>query len=143
VAWLWDFGDDSGSTSTAQNPSYTYAAADTYTVTLTVTDDDGAESEQPAEDSVTVTGFESICDDEEDNDGDALIDCDDPDCAETDACSDGGILDQICSLGKCGRDDALKQLCISYTQTCIKKADGLIESNLCWGDAFFLCTGIE
>jgi hypothetical protein len=92
---------------------------------------------------VTVTGFESICDDSEDNDDDGLTDCDDPDCAETDACSDGGILDQICSLGKCATDPDLKEECISSTRTCLEEAVGVIERNQCWGDAFFLCTGIE
>ena len=146
VAWLWDFGDGSGSTSTAQNPSYTYAAAGTYTVTLTVTDDQDAVSE-PAEKSVTVTGFESICDDNVDNDGDELIDCDDPDCADDSACDEGGfldqIIDQICSLGNCATDPDLKEECISSTQTCLEEAVGVIESNQCWGDALFLCTGIQ
>jgi parallel beta-helix repeat protein len=146
VAWLWDFGDGSGSTSTEQNPSYTYAAAGTYPVTLTVEDDQGAASE-PADDSVAVVAVESDCDDDVDNDGDELIDCDDPDCAETDACSDGGILgqilDQICSLGNCATDPHLKEECISSTKTCLEEAVGLIERNLCWGDAFFLCTGIQ
>ncbi len=41
VAWDWDFGDGSG-TSSAQNPSYTYGAAGTYAVNLTVTDNAGA-----------------------------------------------------------------------------------------------------
>ncbi|MBK6508206.1 MAG: PKD domain-containing protein [Haliea sp.] len=40
VTWLWDFGDNAGST--LMNLSHTYAAAGTYTVTLTATDDDGA-----------------------------------------------------------------------------------------------------
>lgn len=40
VAWLWDFGDNGGST--LMNPNHTYAEAGTYTVTLTATDDDGA-----------------------------------------------------------------------------------------------------
>lgn len=35
IAWNWDFGDGSGS-STLQNPSYIYALPGTYTVTLTV-----------------------------------------------------------------------------------------------------------
>lgn len=42
VGWSWNFGDLSGGTSTAQNPSYNYAADGTYSVSLTVTDDDGA-----------------------------------------------------------------------------------------------------
>jgi len=146
VAWSWNFDDGSGSTSTAQNPSYTYAAADTYTVTLTVTDNQDAVSE-PAEKSVTVTGFESICDDNVDNDGDELIDCDDPDCADDSACDEGGVLDQIidqiCSLGNCATDPDLKEECISSTQTCLEEAVGVIESNQCWGDALFLCTGIQ
>jgi len=37
VAWLWDFGD--GSTSTTQNPTHAYADDGTFTVALTVTDD--------------------------------------------------------------------------------------------------------
>ncbi|HEA26005.1 MAG TPA: M6 family metalloprotease domain-containing protein [Ectothiorhodospiraceae bacterium] len=41
VAWFWDFGIDSSSISTSQNPSYTYTAPGTYTVKLTVTDNDG------------------------------------------------------------------------------------------------------
>jgi PKD repeat protein len=40
VAWAWDFGDGSGS-STLQNPIYTYAGANTYNVTLIVTNDHG------------------------------------------------------------------------------------------------------
>lgn len=39
MAWSWNFGD--GSTSTTQNPVHTYAAAGSYDVTLTVSDDDG------------------------------------------------------------------------------------------------------
>jgi PKD repeat protein len=141
VAWSWDFGDRN--TSTEQNPSHPYVAAGTYTVTLTVKDDQGAESE-PMEDSVAVAGFESICDDEEDNDSDGLTDCDDPDCADDSACDgEEGFLDRFCSLGKCETDNDLKQECISSTQTCLKEADGIIQRNQCWGDAFFLCTGIQ
>ncbi len=40
VAWLWDFGDNTGST--AQNSSHSYSSAGTYSVSLTVTDDEGA-----------------------------------------------------------------------------------------------------
>ena len=40
VAWLWDFGDDS-QTSTERNPFHAYAEADTYIVTLVVTDAQG------------------------------------------------------------------------------------------------------
>jgi hypothetical protein len=43
VSWAWDFGDQSGTSST-QNPSYSYAAGGTYNVCLTVTDDLGCES---------------------------------------------------------------------------------------------------
>jgi len=142
VAWAWDFGDGSDSTSTEQNPSYTYAAAGTYTVTLTVEDDQGAASE-PAEDSVAVVAVESDCDDDVDNDVDGLTDCDDPDCAETDDCSEGGFLDSFCSLGNCATDPDLKEECISSTQTCLEEAVGVIEWNQCWGDALFLCTGIQ
>jgi parallel beta-helix repeat protein len=142
VAWAWDFGDGSDSTSTEQNPSYTYTAAGTYTVTLTVTDDNSAESE-PTSDSVAVVAVESDCDDDVDNDSDGLTDCDDPDCAETDACSEGGFLDSFCSLGNCATDSDLKEECISSTQTCLEEAVGVIEWNQCWGDALFLCTGIQ
>jgi PKD repeat protein len=51
VGWLWDFGDDTGST--LRNPSHTYGAAGTYTATLVVTDDDGATDNSSQ--SVTVT----------------------------------------------------------------------------------------
>jgi PKD repeat protein len=36
TAWIWDFGDTSGSVA-IQNPSYTYVAEGSYEVTLTVT----------------------------------------------------------------------------------------------------------
>jgi PKD repeat protein len=40
VAWAWNFGD--GSTSSSKNPSHTYAAGGTFSVQLTVTDNEGA-----------------------------------------------------------------------------------------------------
>jgi hypothetical protein len=40
VTWVWDFGDNTGST--LQHPTHTYGGAGTYTVHLTVTDDQGA-----------------------------------------------------------------------------------------------------
>jgi gliding motility-associated-like protein len=40
VAWQWDFGDGSG-TSSSQNPSYAYNNAGIFTVTLVVTDTNG------------------------------------------------------------------------------------------------------
>ncbi len=42
VAWMWDFGDASG-TSNLQHPSYTYSSASTYTVTLTVSTTKGCQ----------------------------------------------------------------------------------------------------
>ena len=42
VTYLWDFGDGT-STSTSADPSHVYAAAGSYTATLTVTDDLGAQ----------------------------------------------------------------------------------------------------
>lgn len=41
VSWLWNFGDESNSTSTEQNPSFTYAKEGVYTVTLAVVDNHG------------------------------------------------------------------------------------------------------
>lgn len=43
TAWVWNFGDASG-TSSEQNPVYTYAADGTYTVTLTVTNAVGSDT---------------------------------------------------------------------------------------------------
>lgn len=42
TAWLWNFGDDS--TSTSQNPSHVYGIEGTYDVTLTVTNATGSSS---------------------------------------------------------------------------------------------------
>jgi hypothetical protein len=41
VAYLWDFGDGAGSTSSS--PRHTYAGVGLFNVKLTVTDDDGAQ----------------------------------------------------------------------------------------------------
>lgn len=41
TSWLWEFGDEGGSTSTAQNPTFTYTSEGVYTVKLTVTDNHG------------------------------------------------------------------------------------------------------
>ena len=38
VSYLWEFGDDAGSTSTESNPTFTYTRDGEYTVRLTVTD---------------------------------------------------------------------------------------------------------
>ena len=41
VSWLWKFGDEAGSTSNEQNPTFTYMKDGNYTVSLTVTDSNG------------------------------------------------------------------------------------------------------
>jgi unsaturated chondroitin disaccharide hydrolase len=51
VAWSWNFGD--GTSSTTRHPSHSYAAGGTYAVTLSVTDDDGAVASTNASVSVT------------------------------------------------------------------------------------------
>ena len=55
VAWSWDFGDGTGTTS--QNPSHTYAAAGLYSVHLTVTDDRGATESDGENEPVRVIEF--------------------------------------------------------------------------------------
>jgi hypothetical protein len=40
TGWLWDFGDNTGST--LRNPVHTYSGAGTYSATLVVTDNEGA-----------------------------------------------------------------------------------------------------
>ncbi len=42
TAWVWDFGDSSGSTD--QNPTHVYTVIGTYTVTLTVSNNAGSDS---------------------------------------------------------------------------------------------------
>jgi PKD repeat protein len=67
VAWLWDFGD--GSTSTSQNPSHTYAAAGVYNIVLTVTTAAGLQAshlttltlvEQEAQNAAPVAAFTTV-----------------------------------------------------------------------------------
>lgn len=43
-AYLWEFGDAAGSTSTEQNPTFTYTKDGSFTVKLTVTDSNGLRS---------------------------------------------------------------------------------------------------
>jgi PKD repeat protein len=101
TSWAWDFGDGEGSSS--QNPSHTYASQGNYTVVLDVTDNNSATGSVSASFRVknhggtsgTVDGSGSggdtgskveaergrkKCGDGIDNDGDGLIDGDDPDC---------------------------------------------------------------
>ncbi|VUX55531.1 Peptidase families S8 and S53 domain protein (modular protein) [uncultured Woeseiaceae bacterium] len=101
-SYSWDLGDGSFSTA-AVIPLHTYARNDTYTVTLTVTDTAGVEDTASASfrvknrgNSSGSTGGDSggdtggttggsekgrkKCNDGIDNDGDTLIDVDDPDC---------------------------------------------------------------
>ncbi|WP_432695172.1 S8 family serine peptidase [Marinobacterium sp. YM272] len=101
-SYSWDFGDDETASGVA--PSHTYLSQGNYTVTLTVTDDDSASSTIAASFRVknrgsvsgsvgdtgsgggdTTTTIEAEkgkrkCNDGIDNDGDGLIDGDDPDC---------------------------------------------------------------
>jgi PKD repeat protein len=51
TSWLWDFGDNT--TSTSQNPSHTYTAQGTYTVSLTATNVGGS-------DQVTKTNYIAV-----------------------------------------------------------------------------------
>jgi PKD repeat protein len=44
TAWTWTFGDATGGTSPAQNPTYQYADRGTYTVTLLVTNSAGTDT---------------------------------------------------------------------------------------------------
>lgn len=50
--WLWEFGDEAGSTSKDQNPTFTYSKEGVYTVKLTVTDNHGLKASKSQ--SVTV-----------------------------------------------------------------------------------------
>ncbi|MEH6466560.1 MAG: S8 family serine peptidase [Porticoccus sp.] len=96
----WDFGD--GKTSLEANPNHQYASQGRYTVSFAVTDDDGASDNVSASFRVKKRGSTSgsagggdggggdttievekgrkKCNDGKDNDGDGLIDADDPDC---------------------------------------------------------------
>lgn len=47
--WLWNFGDDSMSTSTLQNPAFPYPDTGCYTVTLSVTNSGGCTDDTTAE----------------------------------------------------------------------------------------------
>jgi len=101
TAWAWNFGD--GAMSDVQNPSHTYASQGNYTVSLEVTDANSATGAVTASfrikkrgsTSGTVGGTDGggdtggtleaergkkKCADGLDNDGDGLVDTDDPDC---------------------------------------------------------------
>ncbi len=98
VNWTWDFGDGNGSS--VANPSHTYASQGNYTVTLTVADVEGLNDSASASFRIKNRGNTSgstgggdgepdsggsekgrkKCSDGIDNDGDGLIDGDDPDC---------------------------------------------------------------
>jgi PKD repeat protein len=102
TAWTWDFGD--GGSSTEQNPSHTYASQGNYTVVLDVTDKyittasvsasfriknrgntsgTTGGSDGGSDTSVTLEAErgKKKCGDGVDNDGDGLVDTDDPDCS--------------------------------------------------------------
>jgi PKD repeat protein len=53
TSWAWDFGDNSTTNATVQNPVHTFAAAGTYTVTLTATNTAGNDGE-------TKTGYVTV-----------------------------------------------------------------------------------
>ena len=102
TAWTWDFGD--GEFSDIQNPSHTYASQGSYTVVLEVTDSNSTtgivsvrfRAKNRGNVSGTVGGTDGggdtgstleaergkkKCGDGLDNDGDGLVDADDPDCS--------------------------------------------------------------
>ncbi|MCW5517232.1 PKD domain-containing protein [Muriicola sp. Z0-33] len=68
VSYLWDFGDDSA-TSSEENPTHTFANAGTYEVTLTVADIEGL----TATSSVTIIVVETQAEKEIDKEIDAML----------------------------------------------------------------------
>jgi PKD repeat protein len=82
VTWSWDFDNDNAEDSNEQNPIYTFDSVNTYPVTLIVTDSDGSQNSL-TQDVVVIENIPQ-CSDGVDNDGDCLIDMDDPGCSSPD-----------------------------------------------------------
>ena len=87
TGWSWNFGD--GGVSSDQNPTHLYTEVGNYTVSLTVTGPNG-------DDTLTRTGYINVaappppvenCSNSLDDDGDLLVDCDDPDCNTDPSCT--------------------------------------------------------
>jgi hypothetical protein len=79
--YCWDFGDGNNVCVLEPTIFYTYYERNTYTITLTVTDIYNNVDSYTKSISVMNVG---PCSDELDNDGDGLIDMDDPGCIESD-----------------------------------------------------------
>ena len=78
VSYAWDFGN--GQSSNQAVASTIYNTPGTYTVTLTVIDDEGDSDSDTLQVIVDKEPYIAACSDGKDNDGDGLIDMDDPGC---------------------------------------------------------------